>query len=61
MDLELISMDQQKFIEEMNEELLGARNEIETLRAKVSKLEEILHGLASPSDRAPLDEKPPHY
>lgn len=59
-ELEIRLTHQQRWIDEMNAELLGAREEIELLKKKLERMEQILAELVA-DEELPPSEKPPHY
>jgi uncharacterized coiled-coil protein SlyX len=58
-ELEIQLTHQQRFVEELNQEMVSARLEVDSLRRKVEQLEQLLKALSEPD--APANEKPPHY
>jgi uncharacterized coiled-coil protein SlyX len=58
-ELEIQLTHQQRFVDELNQEMVAARLEVDSLRRKVDQLEHLLKTLTEPE--APSNEKPPHY
>jgi len=60
-DIEVALAYDRRSLEEMNEALIDAHKEIEGLKLRVKRLEEMIQGLSETLDGAPANEKPPHY